>query len=683
MSYTLIIAEKPSAAKRIADALAEGGIKKIGKHGVASFRISRGGRDIVVAPAVGHLFILAQRKAGAVWTYPVFDVEWKPTFERGKSALWSKKYFDNIKTVVKGADEFISSCDYDIEGSVIAYNILRFICGTEKAKRMKFSTMTTPDLVQAYEQASPELDFPQIEAGLARHFLDYYWGINLSRALTLALKEAGGYRILSTGRVQGPTLQILEERQKEIEAFKPKPFWEIQLTGLVDSQKIIALHVKGKFWEKGQAETILKNCEGKEAIVSGVERRQQKQYPPFPFDLTTLQRESYRCFGYSPKMTLDIAQSLYEQALISYPRTASQKLPAKIGYKFILQNLAKQKAYHELCGKLLSRPRLRPNEGKKVDSAHPAIFPTGNLPKALNSYQKKLYDLIVKRFLAVFADPAVREVMRVLIEVDGEKFLAQGIRTLKSNWMDFYKPYARFKEQILPDVKEGQDVKAEKIEILDKETQPPKRFTQASILKELESLGLGTKGTRALILQTLYDRGYIDERAIIVTMLGQAVVTALSKHCPEIVSVELTRKFEEEMQAIQGGQKKRQDIVKEAEGMLRKILAHFKEHEMEIGKELLVVVREQQKIESTVGKCKCGGNLIMRRSHKGKRFMGCDKYPKCTETFSLPHTGSLKVISQECPKCGLNIVSVKAKGKRPWKLCVRCGFVKAKAKKAK
>lgn len=684
MSYTMIIAEKPSAAKRIASALAEGGIKKIGKHGVASFRISRGGRDIVVAPAVGHLFILTQRKAGAVWTYPVFDVEWKPTFQNIKSALWSRKYFENIKSLAKDADEFISSCDYDLEGAVIAYNILRFICGTEKARRMKFSTLTTPDLVQAYEQASPELDFPQIEAGLTRHFLDYFWGINLSRALTLALKEAGWYKTLSTGRVQGPTLQILEKRQKEIESFKPKPFWEIQLTGLAGPHGITALHVKGKFWDKGQAETILKNCEGRKAAVSDVERKQQKQYPPFPFDLTTLQRESYRCFGYSPKMTLDIAQSLYEQALISYPRTASQKLSAKIGYKSILKNLAKQKVYQELCGKLLSGPRLRPNEGKKTDPAHPAIFPTGNLPKALNSYQKKLYDMIVKRFLAVFADPAIRESMKVVIAVNGEKFIAQGIRTIKPNWMDFYRPYARFKEQILPDVREGQDVRVEKIEILDKETQPPKRFTQATILKEMENLGLGTKGTRALILQTLYERGYIDERTIIVTRLGQAVVTALSKNCPEIVSAELTRKFEEEMQAIQEGKKKRQDVVKEAEDTLRKILARFREHETETGKELLVVVREQQKIESTIGECKCGGNLIIRYSRKGKRFTGCNKYPKCTETFSLPHTGSLKVISQKCPKCGMNIISVKAKGKRPWKLCVRCGFVggKKKAKKS-
>lgn len=1200
MPYTLIISEKPSAAKRIASALAEGKVEEIKKQGVKSFKITRKGKDIVVAPAVGHLFILTEKRSGGKWTYPVFDVEWKPTFETVKQALWSKKYFDNMKALAKGANEFISSCDYDVEGSVIARNILKFICNTEKAKRMKFSTLTTGDLVEAYDKASTKLDFPQIEAGLTRHTLDFFWGINLSRALTLSLESVGGYKTLSTGRVQGPTLEILEKRQREIEAFKPTPFWQIQLIckarkdGLNISDKavnpamqdIIAMHKDDKFWEKGKADSVHKKCKGKPAIVEAIERKEHIQNPPFPFDLTTLQRESYRNFGYSPKMTLDVAQSLYEQALISYPRTSSQELPAKIGFKNILKDLGNQLDYGKFCEQLLRKPVLKPTKGNKKDPAHPAIYPTGHRPKKLNSYQKKLYDLIVKRFLAVFGEPAVRESLKVIIDVNKEKFHAEGIRTIDPKWMELYMPYAKYKEVLLPQLNKGQELDVKGLDILDKETQPPRRFTQAGILKEMEAEGLGTKcftgdckimnpewketsledmwneskylchedgveirklntptavslnhnsnivdfvkpqlvsrrklekneklyritvkggelkvtedhpiyvydkdnekmtfkkakdvserdkimsilsrnrigdvlvdkdfflgskyriyknmylhkfssknslginknklpirwssdlawilgyyygdgsyshpkyngshqvyftvadksvlkiidtrikrifgvapktynvknesqykvqcnsavatllaktfpsingkkrfdipkefvgdflrgffdadgnvhprsvgkvtirgkevtghgtprikitpakkehiewikdmlfsigidthvlegkaklnekyfkcytiqiggrdkvdrfaykvgfdvnhkkrtlyngllsnspqykkmkarydiaiilkdraldviqlkkaankrsmneikeavkymvrmgiikrkrlspynnppnravyslidkdylihsliascehingelycssviktetikptdpfvydisvskespnfitnnallvhnSTRAGILETLYDRDYIQDRDITVTKLGQSVITALEKYAPEVISIELTRDFDKDMEVIEDGKKKREDIVNAAKVALEKILVNFKKNEKNIGKHLLKDVIEQHKIETTIGKCKCGHDLIIRRSRKGARFVGCTGYPKCHETFSLPHFGMVKVTKETCKKCGLFVVSCRSKGKRPWKLCVRCGFLNSK-----
>jgi DNA topoisomerase-1 len=676
MAYTLLVCEKPSAAKRIADALAEGDAEQFNKGGAAYYRIKRKGREIFVVPAVGHLFVLHESKSNITWNYPVFSVEWKPTYEMQGSA-WAKKYYQNIKSLAKGASDFISACDYDIEGSTIAYNILRFICSTEKGRRMKFSTLTKPDLVEAYEHASPELDYPQIEAGLTRHQLDFLWGINVSRALTLALRAAGAYRVLSTGRVQGPTLEILEKRETEIGAFRPKPFWQLQLTGLYDSKEVVALHEKDKFWEQKEAEGVFSRCNGKPAKVFSVQRSEQSISPPYPFDLTTLQRDSYLNFGLSPKQTLDVAQGLYEQALISYPRTSSQKLPEKIGFRPIIEGLARQKAYEASCSRLLSMERLRPREGAKSDPAHPAIFPTGNKPKALTEVQRKLYDLITKRFLAAFAEPALRETMKVVIEIEKEKFIAQGSRTLVQNWMEFYRPYTRFKEQLLPDMKAGDSVKVQKLELLKKSTQPPARFSQASILKEMESLGLGTKATRAQILQTLYDRGYIEEKSIAVTRLGKAVVDALEKYCPDIVSVELTRKFEKEMEEIQEEKKpgKRQEVIGEAEETLKKILDVFKRKEKEIGNELKAQVLEQMKAESTLGKCKCGGDLVTRYSKAKKRFVGCGNYPKCTETFSLPQKGSIKILREKCKTCGLYIVAVKSFKKRPWKLCIRCGFV--------
>jgi len=673
MSYILIISEKPSAAKRIAHALSTGELKKLGRKDAPYYRITRSGKDIIVVPAVGHLFVLDEKEKGAKWKYPVFSVDWRPTFER-KENLWSKKYYQNITSLVKKAREFVSACDYDVEGSVIAYNIMRFICNVKDGKRMKFSTLTTPDLVEAYEKASPHLDFPQIEAGLTRHYMDWYFGINLSRALTLSLEHIGGFWTLSTGRVQGPTLSILENRQREIERFKPTPFWQLELHGVLGGEKTIALHEKDKFWKKDEVEKSFNNCKGKDGVVDKVEKKEHKQYPPFPFDLTSLQRESYNHFGYSPKQTLDMTQGLYEHALISYPRTSSQKLPPKIGYKKILEKLSGQRKYSELCERLLGRKFLRPNEGKKEDPAHPAIFPTGNKPKKINRYQARVYDLIVKRFLAVFADPAIREQVRVEIKVDGETFLAHGVKTLRANWIDFYKPYAIFKEEILPEVSKGDEVKVDKFLILDKETEPPSRYSQASILKEMDNLGLGTKATRAHILQTLYDRGYIRERSIQVTELGEAVVGALEKYCPEIISVELTRKFEREMEAIENGKKKREEILEDAEKEIVKILANFKEHEKHIGEEILKAVKEYEREIHTVGKCECGGDLKIIHSRKtGKRFVGCSNYPKCTNSFPLPQHGYIEVISRPC-KCGLHLIQVKTKGKRPWRFCIKCGF---------
>lgn len=670
MGYTLIVCEKPTASAKIAAALAEGKPEEVKKDGSSYFKIKRKGEDIVIVPAVGHLFVLDEADPKAKWSYPVFEVDWKPTYAQ-KGNTWAKKYFTNIESLVKGAKVFISACDYDIEGSVIAWNILRFICKVKDGRRMKFSTLTPGDLVEAFDGASPHLDFPQIEAGLARHQMDWYFGINLSRALTLSLEHVGGFWTLSTGRVQGPTLKLLCQRQKQIEAFRPKPYWEIELLGKIDGKEITASHAKDKFWKQEEADAVIKKCAGKDGKVSALDKQKRRQSPPTPFDLTTLQRDSFSLFGYSPKRTLDIAQSLYEGALISYPRTSSQKLPDKIGFRKILSDLAEQGEYKSLVDKIISGP-LKPNEGKKTDPAHPAIYPTGHKPSRLSAQQKKLYDLIVKRFLAVFGEPAIREQSRITIMIEGEEFHTHGVRTIKPGWIALYHPYARFKEQAIPDVKEEDPLANEKIERLDKETQPPGRYSQASILKEMEDLGLGTKATRAGILQTLYDRGYIREQSIEVTDLGAAVVKALEQHCPEIISVELTKRFDEEMEQIEEGKLKREQVIKGAENELRRILADFKSHEKEIGNHIKDAVREYEKEIHTLGTCnKCGkGELkIMHSRRTGKRFVGCSNYPKCHNSFPLPQHGYVEVISRKC-KCGLGLIQVRAKGRRPWRFCV-------------
>jgi DNA topoisomerase-1 len=279
----------------------------------------------------------------------------------------------------------------------------------------------------------------------------------------------------------------------------------------------------------------------------------------------------------------------------------------------------------------------------------------------------------------VFAEAALREFMKIILDVNGEKFHANGARTVKPGWMEYYH-YMKFKEQLFPELKKGDKADIKLLEMLEKETQPPSRYTQASILKEMESLGLGTKATRAHILQTLYDRGYIKEQSIHVTKLGEMVSSALEKYCSEIVSPDLTKVLEKEMEDIEAGKEKRADILKKTESHLNRILKTFKEHEGAIGKHLLSAVKAVMKEETTIGPCTCGGNLVIKYSRAHKRFVACDRYPKCTQTFSLPHQGKLTILSETCAKCGLFVVSVKRFKKRPWKLCVRCGFVNYRKK---
>jgi DNA topoisomerase-1 len=683
MSYTLIISEKPSAAQRIAYALAEGKVEKVGKV-TYYFKFKRGGKDIIVVPAVGHLFVLDEKDKKAKWTYPVFDVEWRPTYA-DKNNLWAEKYYSAIAKLAKGAGEYVSACDYDIEGSTIAFNIIRFICGAKDGRRMKFSTLTDSDIIEAYNQASPHLDFPQIEAGLTRHTLDFMWGINLSRALTLALEKANGYWTLSVGRVQGPTLKILEDREREIESFVSELFWTLEMHGAVKGNKITAFHSTDRFWEKEQANAIFKKCEGRKAHVESVDKKMVKQLPPTPFDLTTLQREAFNIFGYSPKMTLDVAQTLYEQALISYPRTSSQKLTQKLGLKGIMEKLAYQKDYSALCAKLLKKPALVPREGEKEDMAHPAIFPTGQAPSKLNGYQRNIYDIVVRRFLATFGSPAIRERITAVIDANGEKFKSFGVRTVKSEWMEFYGRYAKFKEQLLPAMEKGDVIEKPDVRMNEKETTPPDRFSQASILKIMEDRNLGTKATRAQILQTLYDREYIKDKSIRVTPLGSAVVESLEKHCPEIISEDLTKTLDEEIELIQKGKMKREDIVEHSKNDLEKILAKFKEHELHIGNELKEGVKEFQEMAHYVGVCPvCKGELRIIRSHMTKKhFVGCSGYPKCRQSYPLPQKGMVTASDEKCEKCGLNIILIRQFKRRPWKLCVKDGFVGAKFGKNK
>ena len=477
---------------------------------------------------------------------------------------------------------------------------------------------------------------------------------------------------MSIGRIQGPALKIIVKREKEIRAFKPTPFWQIELLGKVKEGNLDAWHIRDKFWDKGEADKVMQKVKSiKTGTIEKIEKSEFKQSPPVPFDLTTLQTESYRCHKISPKNTLEIAQELYTSGYISYPRTSSQVYPESIGYKKILNLLNKNNKYEPLAKKILARNLIKPNNGKKTDPAHPAIYPTGIIPSTLDSKKEKVYDLVVKRFLATFADPAKRETNKIDIDVNTELFLSKGTRTVEKGWHEFYAPYVKLDEVELPKVSKGDIVDIKKIKCHDKETQPPKRYTPASIIRELEKRNLGTKATRAQIIDTLFQRGYVHGKTIEATELGIRTYETLEKHSPKIVDDELTRHFEEEMEEIRAGRKKEEDVLKEAKESLIKLLTEFKEKQEEIGKELKAANIETRDALTTIGDCPACkvGKLQIRRGKFGQ-FLACNRYPDCKTTFSLPNNAIIKPNNKLCEICGYPMVQSIRKGKKPLDFCI-------------
>ena len=675
--YTLIITEKPDAAQRIASALdVKGKAKKMEDNGVPYYTAKRD-KEIVVVPALGHLYTVAEERSGRHY-YPVFSFKWAPRYAAERGAKQIRTWIETIAKLANDADSFIDACDYDIEGSLIGYCILRHACGDKEniSKRMKYSTLTKKELEKSYTELLPHLDFALIEAGRTRHEVDWLYGVNLSRAMTIAAKDwSGKYATLTTGRVQGPTLRFLVVREKEIRSFVPTPYWEVKAEVEINGSVFEAEYEKDTIETKIEADKVLDVCEGKDGQVEKIGIKKFRQMPPIPFDLGALQSEAYSHFGYTPRRTSNITQRLYLDALISYPRTSSQKLPPAINYKAILKNLSKASQYRKLAGELLAKPQLTPREGKKEDPAHPAIYPTGNLPeRVLDDSERKIWDLIVRRFMAVFDEPAIRQSMKVHVNVEGHHFYLRGRQTLKEGWLRFYQPYVRSEEVILPPIKEGETLSIKRIILEDKFTKPPPRYNPSSLLKKMEELGIGTKATRANIIQTVYYRKYVRDERMVVTDLGFNVLQVLDKYCPDVVSIKLTKELEERMDKIRANLEKRENVLVDAIEILKPVLEELKAREKIIGEQLSNAIKKARLEERIVGTCPiCGtGKLMILYSRKtGKRFIGCTNYfkNKCKTSFPLPQRGTVRPLRKNCRGCGWPTVQVRIKGRRLWTLC--------------
>jgi len=664
--YVLVITEKPQAAGKIAAALSNGKDNKITKPGgVSYYELERNNKKVVVACAVGHLFTVSQTKKES--GYPVFNINWYPNFEVKKNDF-TKKYYLTIQKLVKDASEIVVATDFDIEGEVIGYNIVRFIAGQKDAKRMKFSSLTADELQESYDNAHPTIEWGQAIAGETRHFLDWLYGINLSRALMTAIKSTGKFKIMSIGRVQGPALHLIVDKEKQIQAFKPQPYWQVFLLINDGKNKLEVKYYKDI--SKKQDLDKFEKLEGKSALAS-TKKTKQTLLPPPPFDLTSLQTEAYKFHSITPSQTLQTAQKLYLAGLISYPRTSSQKIPDAVKPLEIVKKLSKH-----FPEQTRHTTRKKPVEGKKSDPAHPAIIPTG-INQKLSDYDKKIYELIVKRFISCFCNDAQLENKKVEVVVDSLKFSAKGMEILEAGWMNVYP--VKMDEKEIKDF--NGNVKIDKVKIEEKETKPPKRYSPASIISELEKRNLGTKATRSSILDTLYNRNYIKDKSIKATELGMRLIDSLKKFSPIIIDENLTREIEKDMEHIRDSKKdleeKEKTIIKKAEVSLTKISEDFKKNEIEIGKELSKAnealweqQKEDNKLEIQCPQCK-KGNLTIKFTPRFKSyFIACTNYPECKQTFSLPSRSLIKKVEdKKCEECSWPmLISIRA-GKRPWVFC--------------
>ncbi|MDI9643661.1 MAG: DNA topoisomerase I [Candidatus Verstraetearchaeota archaeon] len=672
--HHLIVCEKPSAARKVAFALGGGKAGRV-KQGLPFYRFSRAGDTITVVSALGHLYAPVQQGSG--WSFPVFNLVWKPVKNRRARA-----FIQEISSLAKEADSFISACDYDTEGSLIAFMVLRYAChGSDRAaKRMKFSSLTKSELISAYENAS-KLDVPVIMAGMTRHEVDWIFGVNISRAIMDAYScNSGGFEVLSAGRVQGPTLSALWRRERTINLHVPDPFWTIEadLEFEPNGEVARASFCENPVLSKRRAEEIVKRCAGIRGTVSRLKEKEIAIPPPCPFNLGDLQAEAFRVFRFPPLKTQKEAERLYLEGLISYPRTVSQQLPPSIGYRRILEDLGENREYAKEVEDILrmaeAKGGLRPRQGKNTDPAHPAIYPTGISPGKLVQNARKVYDLIVRRFLSVFGPAARKTLVNIEVRAGDECFKIDGELLMDPGWMKYYKPYARAGERAVPEVKEGDGATVLRVWKNDRFTQPPPRFNQSSLLRYMERNSLGTKGTRAEIVSTLYKRGYITGSNISVTELGRGVLMVLSRHFPELTTVRMSRELEKRMEAIEEGTEDYAEVLLNAAEKAKEVFEGMVYGFEEVGAELNTVVQRLRKQKSTIGSCphcRTGVLEVLRSRKTGKRFLGCSNYGAgCSFSAPLPQRGTIRTSGKVCSSCGFPIIAVTGGYSKTWTICI-------------
>ncbi|HLC78871.1 MAG TPA: DNA topoisomerase I [archaeon] len=648
----MVVSEKAIAGKSIADILAGASVPTTSSGSAQVFRFKSGNDEYVVVPLRGHITDVEFPKKYSYW----LGTDLKKLIDAqidyvGKEAA----IISALKKIGKDANEVIIATDADREGESIGVEALNYIKETNpkiKAKRAYFSAITKKDINDAFSTLS-DVDFNFADSADSRREIDLIWGAVLTRFLSLVSGQLGK-DYLSVGRVQTPTLALLVNREKERLAFKKKPYWELVAIFEKSGKKFQAEHKKGKFWEKDEPAKI-HSQKFTHGVVKSIKSAERVLKRPTPFNTTDFLRQA-TTIGFSAGQAMEIAERLYQQGYTSYPRTDNTVYPQSLDLAETLREIAKVSEVSKAANLLLAKKSLTASKGKKETKDHPPIYPVAAAPKEkLGERDWKIYSLIVRRFLATLSDDAVTENQTVELHLGIEPFVARGQKIMNAGWKEVY-PYSEISEVILPALVEGEKVPLEKLDLLEKETQPPTRYSQSTLIKLMEDLGLGTKSTRHSIIQKLYVRKYISgNKSIEPNKIAFAVVDSLEKNEVDVVKAQMTSALEEEMDKIAAGKRSKKEVVEDSRKFLHKILERMLEKKSEIGSQLRLAVHS----DSIIGKCeKCNGQLRTLISKNKKRFLGCTNYPKCTNTYPLPQKGKINPTGQVCDKCGTAKIKV-------------------------
>jgi DNA topoisomerase-3 len=651
MGKALIIAEKPSVASDIARAL--GGFKKHEDY----FESDR----YILSSAVGHLLELVPpdgvEAARGKWTFkclpvipPHFDLQ---PIERSYNRL--KVLTRLIKR--KDVNALVNACDAGREGELIFRNIVKYTKAKQPIHRLWLQSMTPSAIREGFEHLRTDVDLqPLANAAFSRSEADWLVGINGTRAMTAFNSKSGGFFKTTVGRVQTPTLAVVVEREERIRKFVPRDFCEVigtfdaaagQYIGRWFDEKFTKPEGKDadtelkpeRFWDASRAEAIRDQCLGKPGVVTE-ESKPSTSLSPLLYDLTGLQRDANSRFGFSAKSTLALAQALYERhKALTYPRTDSRALPEDYleTVKSTLKALAAT-PYAPFADAILKSSWVRPNKrifnNAKV-SDHFAIIPTTQTPKGLSEAEQKLYDLVARRFLAVFYPAAEFLETTRITRVEGEPFKSAGKVLLNPGWLAVYGKESQEGEANpnLPPVKPAESVRTSAIEVKQSQTRPPPRYTEATLLSAMEGAGklveddelreamrekgLGTPATRAAIIEGLLHEQYLlrNGRELQATAKAFSLMELLNGlDVAELTRPELTGDWEFKLRQIQRRQKSRDEFMAEIADMTRHIVERAKKYEHDTIPGDFGVLR--------VPCPKCGGEVHER--YKAFQCVKCD-----------------------------------------------------------
>ena len=612
---TLVIAEKPSVAQDLARVL---GMKP--GRGAESYEDD----NYVVSSAVGHLLELAVPEEHEIkkgkWSLeklphlpPEFTLA---PIEKNAGRL------SVLKKLIKRKDvtAIINACDAGREGELIFRNIIRATAAKQPISRLWLQSMTPDAIRTAFNSLRSDVELrPLADAAVSRSEADWLVGINSTRAFTAFNSRGGGFLKTTAGRVQTPTLAILAEREEKIRAFEPRAYFEVfadfgvksgQYRGRWFDEKFSAKTAADeqakaeRLWTQAEAEALIAKCSGKPGIIQE-EKKPATQAPPLLYDLTSLQREANGKFGFPARMTLQIAQALYEKhKVLTYPRTDSRYLPEdhvdtakRVMNSFSDPALAKHAAHALKQGWV--KPNRRIFNNAKV-SDHCAIVPTGTEPKGLDDKEQRIYDLVSKRFVAVFYPSAQFEDTTRITRVESEAFKTTGRIITDPGWLAVYgrEVEGADSEKAVVPVEANEQAETLKVELIENITKPPARYNEATLLSAMEGAGklvddeelreamsergLGTPATRAQIIEGLLLEGYIvrDGRELVVTQKGLSLITLLRNlHVDALTQPAMTGEWEHKLRQMERGKLSRDAFMQEIRDLTSDIVAKVKGHE--------------------------------------------------------------------------------------------------------